>query len=65
MLQNFIIVMSVIIPYALVSWALIGVSILIVNHLSNNTQQRTRVNRTNRTAINPITATQNNYRRVA
>jgi len=60
MAQNFIIVISVIIPYALVSWALIGVSILIVNHLSIDTQQV----RANRTAINTITATQNNYRRV-
>jgi hypothetical protein len=64
MAQNFIIVISVIIPYALVSWALIGVSILIVNHLSIDTQP-TRTNRTNRKVINTITATQNNYRKTA
>jgi len=60
MLQNFIIVILVLLPYALISWVLIGVSIWIVNHLSIDTQQV----RANRTAINTITATQNNYRRV-
>jgi len=61
MLQNFITVILVLLPYALISWTLIGVSILIVNHLSNNTQPT----RANRTAINHITIKQNNYRRTA
>jgi len=60
-IQDYINMVLLIFAYALVSWALIGVSILIVNYLSNNTQPI----RVNKKVIKPITATQNNYRRVA
>ena len=61
MINNFLTVILVILPYFLVSWAIIGISVLIANRLWVDPV----VNTSNVNQVNHITAEPKHYRKVA